>query len=80
MGSINLLSMAVSIILTQKSSWNRLLDVIWVKEANIDIRDKNSTYLVVSQSINNQLKDWSWHVYLLISNNCKRTHSTNKSF
>ena len=70
MGSINLLSMAVSIILTQKSIWNRLLDVIWVKEANIDIRDKNSTYLVVSQSINNQLKDWSWHVYLLISNNC----------
>ena len=69
MGSINLLSMAVSIILTQKSIWNRLLDVIWVKEANIDIRDKNSTYLVVSQSINNQLKDWGWHVSLLISNN-----------
>lgn len=80
MGSINLLSMAVSIILTQKSIWNRLLDVIWVKEANIDIRDKNSTYLVASQSINNQLKDWGWHVSLLISNNSQRTHSTNKSF
>lgn len=57
MGTIKLFSMAVSTILTQKYHRNWLLNLFWAREANIEIQDKNLTYLVASLIKNNQLKE-----------------------
>lgn len=57
METIKLFSMALSTILTQKYHRNWLLNLFWVREANIEIQDKSLTHLVACQIKNNQLKE-----------------------
>ncbi len=58
MENIKLLTMAVLTILTQKYLRNNwLLELFLGKETNRAIQDKNLTYIVPTNTINNQLKD-----------------------
>jgi hypothetical protein len=58
MGTIKLLTMAVLTILTQKYLRNKWLPEIFLGKETIQaIQDKNVTYIVPTNTINNQLKD-----------------------